>query len=123
MTFQRILPNILRASVLAAAAVAYGANAAESASPATAAAPGLEQDVKISESQARLRANLRVAQGSIKMSRLEMRDGRPVWHFDIMGYDDRSREDVYVDATTGDVTSTARDLTGPSEPAPAAAMK
>jgi uncharacterized membrane protein YkoI len=113
-----IVANILRVSIAAAVAVSSGAitSGAIAYEPAS---PGLEQQVKIPEMQARQRALMRVAQGSVVSSRLEMREGKPMWYFDIVGYDGRSREDVLVDATTGDVTSKARDLTGPTEPEPA----
>jgi hypothetical protein len=105
--------NPLLASIAAAVTVTSGAIAYEPASP------GLEQQVNIPEMQARERALMRVVQGSVRTSRLEMRDGKPVWYFDIVGYDERSRADVIVDATTGEVTSNAGDLSGPTDPEPA----
>lgn len=69
----------------------------------------------ISERQAREIGLDRVPQGSVLTARLEQRDGRSVWFLDIAGYNNRSRQEVLVDAGNGRVIeSHARALTGPS---------
>lgn len=70
---------------------------------------------RISERQAREIGMDRVPQGTVLTERLEQRDGRNVWFLDIAGYNNRSRQEVLIDADTGRVLgSQARALTGPS---------
>jgi len=70
---------------------------------------------RISQNQAREIGLDRVPQGTVLAERLEQRDGRNVWFLDIAGYNNRSRQEVLVDADTGRVLgSRARALTGPS---------
>jgi uncharacterized membrane protein YkoI len=76
--------------------------------------PNTMDQPQISERQAREIGLDRVPQGSVMMARLEHRDGRPVWFLDIAGYNNRSRQEVLVDASNGQVLeSHARALTGP----------
>src|SRR5437879_2065491 len=113
MNFLKILPRVFRASIVVAPALLFGG--AMAAVPANSA---LEHEAKISKSAARNIALNRVPEGTVKTARLERENGKLVWHFDIVGYHGRSRQDVVVDATTGDVVaSKARALSGPTESA------
>ena len=59
----------------------------------------------------------RVPQGTVQTARLEDQNGRQVWFMDIAGYNGRSRQEILIDANSGQVLSShARDLTGPSAP-------
>jgi len=70
---------------------------------------------RVSERQAREIGLDRVPQGSVLTQRLEEHNGRQVWFLDIAGYNNRSRQEVLVDASNGQVLdSHARALMGPS---------
>jgi len=97
--------------------IALGVIFFSAAAPAVIAADyhsaGTEQP-RISEREARELGLDRVPQGTVRAARLEQRDGRLVWFLDIAGYNNRSRQEMLVDASDGRVLeSHARALEGP----------